>query len=149
MAEQDEADGHGEGLAGKLDRLFATVLNPATGRPYSHEDVATALAGAGGPTISATYLWQLRRGQRTNPRMSHLEALARHFGVDPAYFFPGELAAEAAERMATAAALRDTRALGIARQAAALGHGSLDVVALVVAHLHNLEGHNPVRVASA
>jgi transcriptional regulator with XRE-family HTH domain len=130
-------------LAGKLDRLFTTVPNPATGRPYSHEDVADALAAAGGPTISATYIWQLRRGQRTNPRMSHLEALARHFGVDPAYFFPGDLTAEVADRMTAAAELRDHRALGIARAAAGLGHGSLDVVATVVAHLRHLEGRTP------
>lgn len=148
MVEQDDPSGSGgDTLAAKLDHLFTTVPNPATGRPYSHEDVATVLAAAGGPTISATYIWQLRRGQRVNPRMSHLEALARHFGVDPAYFFPGDLTAEVRDRTETVAALRDSRALGIARAAAGLGHGSLDVVATVVAHLRNLEGRAGIAVA--
>jgi len=72
-------------LAEKIDRLFQTV-HPADGE-YTHEEVASAIREAGGPTISGSYLWQLRKGVRDNPTMRHLEALSEFFGVPPAYFF--------------------------------------------------------------
>jgi hypothetical protein len=52
-------------LAQKLDHLFATV-HPPKGE-YTHEEVATGIRDRGGPTISATYVWQLRKGLRDNP----------------------------------------------------------------------------------
>ena len=76
----------GPSLAEKLESLFQTVH--AAGRsPHSNAEVAAALQRDGGPTVSATYLWQLRRGLRANPTKAHLEALARFFGVNPSYFF--------------------------------------------------------------
>jgi transcriptional regulator with XRE-family HTH domain len=73
-------------LAGRLDRLFR-VVRPSADREYTYEEVAAALRDRGGPTISATYLWQLRKGVRDNPTKRHLEALADFFGVSPSYFF--------------------------------------------------------------
>jgi transcriptional regulator with XRE-family HTH domain len=78
-------------LAEKIDHLF-TVVHPAQGE-YTHEQVATAIEEAGGPTISATYLWQLRKGLRDNPTKRHLEALSSFFGVPPSYFFDEDVAA--------------------------------------------------------
>ena len=68
-------------LAEKLDALFRARGDA------SLEDVARAIRAGGGPTISASYLWLLRTGRKTNPTLRHLEALARYFGVPPAYFF--------------------------------------------------------------
>jgi hypothetical protein len=62
-------------LAEKIDHLF-TVVHPAKGE-YTHEQVATAIEDAGGPTISATYLWQLQG----RPRQPHQEAPRGLVGV--------------------------------------------------------------------
>jgi transcriptional regulator with XRE-family HTH domain len=128
-------------LAEKLDHLFRTVRAPG-GREFSHEDVARAVATRSGPTISATYIWQLRRGQRTNPRMSHLHALAAFFGVDPGYFFPGELAEQMeADLTAAGPALRDQGARALAAQAAGLPENTQAVlleVAMLARRAHGL-----------
>jgi transcriptional regulator with XRE-family HTH domain len=81
-------------LAHKLDKLFQTVHRPG-GKEYSYEAVAENIRQANGPTISATYIWQLRKGIRNNPTKKHLEALARFFGVAPAYFFDDDFDAPA------------------------------------------------------
>ena len=72
-------------LADKLDRLIQ-----ANGSP-SLEKVAQAILERGGPTISVSYLWLLRTGQKDNPTLRHLEAIAGYFGVPPAYFFDDDL----------------------------------------------------------
>ncbi len=40
-----------------------------------------------GETYSHTTIWKLRNGQAANPQMRLIEALARTFGVPPAFFF--------------------------------------------------------------
>lgn len=93
-------------LAGKLDRLFAAV-HPAGRGEYSYEEVAAALRAAGGPTISGTYVWQLRKGLRDNPTKKHLEALASFFGISPSYFFNEEAAERIDAELELLAAMRD------------------------------------------
>lgn len=137
MAEQHGASSS-RTLAEKLDHLFHTVRDDA-GREYSLEDVARAIAERGGPTISATYIWQLRKGTRTNPRMSHLEALAGHFGVAPAYFFADELADRFVQELTVVAALRDPAVREMATTANRLAPRSREVLAGLTAHLSRLE----------
>lgn len=137
MTKPAEADD----LAARLDHLFATVRHP-DGRPFSHEEVAAGLRDAGGPTISATYLWQLRKGQRTNPRMSHLEALARFFAVDPAYFFPGELGEHMAAELEFVAALRDPYIRRLAHVADRLTPASRQLLEETSEHLLVLEARD-------
>ncbi|MBC3189519.1 hypothetical protein H7X46_00345 [Pseudonocardia sp. C8] len=60
-------------LSEKIDALIV-----AAGRP-SYDSIAREIKAAGGPTISAPYLWQLRTGARTNPTFQHLQALATYF----------------------------------------------------------------------
>ena len=74
----------GRSLADKLNRLFATV-RPDPAREYSNEHVAAAIR-ATGVSISQSYIWQLRKGRKTNPTLRHLQALAEFFGVPTAYF---------------------------------------------------------------
>lgn len=81
-----ETGSAGESLAGKLNALFERVYPAAQGRPYTNKEVAAAIRARGGH-ISDVYVWQLRKGLRTNPTKDHLEALAGVFGVSPAYFF--------------------------------------------------------------
>jgi len=75
-------------LADKLNQLFAAIRSEA-GREYSNEHVAAAIREKG-VTISQSYIWQLRKGTKTNPTLRHLEALADFFAVATAYFLDGE-----------------------------------------------------------
>jgi len=126
-------------LAQKLDHLFSTVHPGARGE-YSFEEVARALQARGGPTISATYLWQLRKGLRDNPTKRHLEALADFFGVPPAYFFDDAVTARIDAELGLLAALRDASVRQIALRAAGLSPESLGAIAEMVERVRQLEG---------
>jgi transcriptional regulator with XRE-family HTH domain len=126
-------------LADKLDHLFRTI-HPASHGEYSFEEVAGAIRARGGPTISATYVWQLRRGVRDNPTKKHLEALAQFFGVPPAYFFDDEAAARIDAELALLVALRDGSVRRIALRAAGLSAESLGTITEMVERVRQLEG---------
>lgn len=125
-------------LAGKLDHLFRTV-HPPRGE-FSHEEVATAIREGGGPTISATYLWQLRKGLRDNPTKRHLEALAGFFGVSPAYFFDDEAAARIEAELSLLTAFRDSSVRRMALRASGLSPESLETIADMIERVRRLEG---------
>ena len=126
-------------LATKLDRLFQAV-RPAGRSEYSYQEVADAIRGEGGPTISATYLWQLRKGLRDNPTRNHLAALARFFGVSPAYFFDDDAAEVVDAQLSLLAAMRDASVRSVALRAAGLSVESLAAVQVVIDHARRLEG---------
>ncbi len=126
-------------LAEKLDHLFRTVHPPGRGE-HSFQEVAEAIRARGGPTISATYLWQLRKGVRDNPTKKHLEALADFFGVSPAYFFDDDSAARIDAQLDMLAALRDANVRQIALRAVGLSPDSLSVVAEMIERVSQLEG---------
>lgn len=108
--------GQGEGglppnstLAERLTYLFDTIrplpeeLADAeeSGRAYTNKEIAdkiNALAASSGVTISAAYVGELRRGVANDPRISHIRALAKAFGVDAAYFLGDEQVAEEIRR---------------------------------------------------
>ncbi|HEX2806192.1 MAG TPA: helix-turn-helix domain-containing protein [Kineosporiaceae bacterium] len=124
-------------LAQKIDHLFATV-RPAKGE-YTHEQVATAIEQAGGPTISATYLWQLRKGQRDNPTKKHLEALSGFFGVPPAYFFDDDVTARIDQQLELLAALRDPTVQQLAIRASGLSAETLKTLLDMTERARQLE----------
>lgn len=126
-------------LAAKVDHLFRTV-RPRTGGEYSFEEVAEAIRAKGGPTISATYLWQLRKGLRDNPTKRHLEALAGFFGVPPAYFFDEAETERINVELALLSALRDAPVRQIALRANGLSPRSLETIAEMVDRVRELEG---------
>jgi transcriptional regulator with XRE-family HTH domain len=77
-------------LAEKINRLFETIHPPDRG-PWSNQEVERWLAeraaeDGDGLTISANYLLLLRNGQRDNPTMRNVQAMAKFFQVDPGYF---------------------------------------------------------------
>src|SRR4051795_1411624 len=113
-----------ETLAAKVDHPFSTV-RPRTGNEYSFEEVAEAIRAKGGPTISATYLWQLRKGLRDNPTKRHLEALSSFFGVSPSYFFDEDVAAQVDAELELLAAMRDPQVRLLATRAAGLSADTL------------------------
>jgi len=128
-------------LAEKIDHLF-TVVHPAKGE-YTHEQVATAIQEAGGPTISATYLWQLRKGLRDNPTMKHLEALSGFFGVPPSYFFDEDTATVVDDELALLVALRDNDVRTLATRATGLSAATLKAVIDMIERARQLEGLDP------
>jgi transcriptional regulator with XRE-family HTH domain len=125
-------------LAEKVDHLFRTV-HPGDRDEYSFEEVASAIHARGGPTVSATYLWQLRKGLRDNPTKKHLEALADYFGVSPAYFFDDEAAARIEAELNLLVALRDGPVRQIALRASGLSTESLTKIAEMVEWVRELE----------
>jgi tetratricopeptide (TPR) repeat protein len=126
-------------LADKIDRLFRTTHPQGSAGEYTYEQVAAAIAERGGPTISASYLYLLRRGLRDNPTKRHLEALAGFFGVPAGYFLDTDAPAEE-ERLGLLSALRDPRVHALAVTAAALPDAELDIVTQLVALAGDLEG---------
>jgi transcriptional regulator with XRE-family HTH domain len=122
-----------------VNHLFQTI-HPRDGGEYSFEDVAEAIRARGGPTISATYIWQLRKGLRDNPTKRHLEALAAFFGVPPAYFFDDEATARIDAELKLLSALRDNSVRQIALRANGLSPKSLDAIADMVDRVRELEG---------
>lgn len=126
-------------FADRLNHLFRTV-HPAGRGEYSSEEVANAIRDRGGPTISATYIWMLRRGTRDNPTKKHLEALSDFFGVPPAYFFDDESAARIDQELAVVTALRDAAVHKVALRAAGLSQESLTALADMIDRVRTLEG---------
>jgi transcriptional regulator with XRE-family HTH domain len=125
-------------LADKIDHLF-TVIHPAKGE-YSYEQVSKAIQERGGPTISAAYVWQLRKGMRDNPTKRHLEALADFFGVPPSYFFDEDAAHRVDAELELLAALRDGGVRDVALRASGLSEDSLTTIRAMIEQARRLEG---------
>lgn len=127
-------------LAEKIDRLFKVVQRGGGRGEYTHEEVASAIREAGGPTISATYLWQLRKGVRDNPTKRHLEALSGFFGVSPAYFFDDEAAERIDAELTLLASMRDASVRQMAMRASGLSAESLASIAEMIEKARKWEG---------
>lgn len=126
-------------FAEKLDRLFRTV-HPAGRGPYSYNDVAAGIRARGPVSISPQYLWLLRRGERDNPTIQHLEAIADFFGVPAAYFLDDAKAAVVDQELETVIALRDSSVRQVALRAAGLSPRSLDAIQEMIEQVRRLEG---------
>jgi transcriptional regulator with XRE-family HTH domain len=125
-------------LAEKVDQLFKTV-HPASGE-YTYQQVADAIRDHGGPTISATYIWQLRKGERDNPTKHHLEALSQFFGVPPSYFFDDDASEQIDAELELLASLRDASVRNVALRASGLSPESLGAIVDMIEHVRQLEG---------
>jgi transcriptional regulator with XRE-family HTH domain len=129
-------------LADKINQLFRTI-HPRDRGPYSNEEVASSIRD-GGESMSATYLWMLRRGERTNPTMRHLQALAGFFGVAPAYFFDEAVTRRTDRDLELLSSLRQLGAKRVALrtvlESAGLSEASQRLVQQVVDRCLELEG---------
>lgn len=94
-----------ESLADKLNALFERAYPASQGRPYTNREAAAMIRAKGGQ-ISDVYIWQLRKGLRTNPTKDHLESLADFFGVSPAYFFEQDVTDRTLSDLSTLETLR-------------------------------------------
>jgi transcriptional regulator with XRE-family HTH domain len=142
VASDDAAPQRRRTLAEKLEYLFSTVREPGR-REYGNEEVAAAIARDQGVTISASYIWYLRTGQRDNPTFRHLNALARFFGVPPAYFFDDDTGAKVEAELALLAAMKDAGVRDVALRAAGLSPRSLGAINDVINRVRELEGLPP------
>jgi len=141
----DAGQPQGRTFAAKLDVLFRTV-HPSGGE-YTHDEVARAIKGAGGPTISATYVWQLRKGLRDNPTKNHIEALATFFGVPPAYFLDDAVAERIDAELELLVSLRDASVRQVALRASGLSPDSLRAIVDMIEQVRRLEGLPPGEAA--
>ncbi|WP_327031599.1 hypothetical protein [Micromonospora ureilytica] len=84
-------------LAARLEYLFDKIRptpdelgdSDEPGRRYTNKEIADKIndvAADTGVTISAAYIGELRRGVASDPRTSHVRALAAAFGVNSGYF---------------------------------------------------------------
>ena len=73
-------------LADRMNWLISTA-HPAGRSPYTNTEVAALIRKITGEPVSHTTIWKLRNGQATNPQKRLIEAMARTFGVRPAFFF--------------------------------------------------------------
>lgn len=109
----------GLSLSVRLEKLFATRRNPATGRTYTLPEVEAAIRDQAlaedlpdvelrRRAIGRTYVWQLKKGERDNPTVLHLQSLAELFGVPISYFVDDiRSEKELDERIALATAIED------------------------------------------
>ena len=128
-------------LAERLDKLF-TTMHPGYRHEYTTQEVCDGIRAQGGPTISPVYLWQLRKGHRTNPTMEHLEALAQFFGVSASYFLDEDVS-DVDEQLDLLALLRDRQVQHIAFRAAQLPPASQRDVTELIEILRRAEGRSP------
>lgn len=101
-----------ETLADKLEFLFDRVrptpgengTHEEAGRKFTTKEIANKINEAArrdgtGVTISAAYVGEMRRGITTDPRTSHVKALAQAFGVDPAFFVDSQITRRVQEQI--------------------------------------------------
>ncbi len=131
-------DGVQPTLAERLDHLFS-LKGGRIGREPTYRQVATAIADRGGPTVSPSYIWQLRTGLKDNPTLKHLEALATYFEVNPAYFFDAATADRIDTDRALEAAMSHPAVREVAVAAAKLSSDSLTLVMALVIRTSELE----------
>ncbi|MBN9795665.1 XRE family transcriptional regulator [Pseudonocardia sp. TMWB2A] len=141
-------------LAEKLNALFANIVDPATGRPYSNPGAATAIermvealpeADRAGRVISQQYIWQLRKGAKTNPTVKHLESLGALFGVGADYFLNESRYQQVARELETLKTLQETGVEQLALRARDLSPAGLAAVEAALEHARSLEGLPPRR----
>jgi transcriptional regulator with XRE-family HTH domain len=73
-------------LAEKVEWLIQQA-RPAGRRPLSNQEIVLLVYKVTGEELSATTIFNLRKGVNKNPQMRVFEALARTFGVPAAFFF--------------------------------------------------------------
>ncbi|MGK3111187.1 helix-turn-helix domain-containing protein [Streptomyces sp. WAC05858] len=79
-------------VAEKLEHLLKLRARLSEDGVPSYKTLAAEIAAQSGESFSGAYLWQLHRGERTNPTLRHLRALAAYFGVPVSYFMDDDVA---------------------------------------------------------
>jgi transcriptional regulator with XRE-family HTH domain len=125
-------------LAERLDLLFRMMHGAGQPEPQ-YQEVADAIAAAGGPTVGGAYLYMLRTGRRTSPRIELLSGLAKYFGVPVSYLL-GDDGEEVAEEIRLLLALRDSDVRQLALRSQGLSADSRKAIAAMIEQLRRAEG---------
>jgi transcriptional regulator with XRE-family HTH domain len=144
----DSAAGEPEGslrtLADKVNWLIDNA-HPAGRGPYSNTEVTQLIEKATGEEFSHTTIWKLRNGQAANPQMRLIEALAKTFGVPPAFFFSDfddQQASLLREQVELLALIRDSSVTAAQlRSLLELSPEALQAVADLVRHTSHSDVH--------
>ena len=135
-------------LADKVNWLIDRA-HPAGRGPYSNAEVSALIETVTGEEFSHTTIWKLRNGQASNPQMRLLQALARTFGVPPAFFFDDydeQQAGQLREQVELLALMRDSGVTSAQLRAlAALSPGARQAVADLIEHTARAEGQRRTR----
>jgi transcriptional regulator with XRE-family HTH domain len=126
-------------FAQRLDLLFRAT-HPAGRDEVGYQEVADAVAAAGGPAVSSNYLYMLRTGRRSNPRMDLVRALARYFLVPAGYFIDDDVAESYTQQLELLQVLRDSGTAGLALSAAGLSPASRAVLTAMLDRLRAADG---------
>ncbi len=130
-------------LSVKLNRLFEVMRKPSE-PTMSNAAAAAAIAEQTGVSISATYLWQLRTGAKTNPTVQHLRAIAEFFGVSAYYLIEPGAHPHIDAQLNLIQALRDSGVRGLAMRAQGLTTDSINSLAAMADQIRQLEQLPPV-----
>ncbi|MEU4248769.1 XRE family transcriptional regulator [Amycolatopsis sp. NPDC026612] len=125
-------------FAERLAHLIATV-HPPDRKPYSYREIAHAVAGQTGVTMSATHVQQLAVGARKDPKRSHIQALAQFFGVPVTYFFDDEVAGQVDRQVEDVVAWRDDEARTLAQRAMQLSPRDRETVTALLDQLSSYD----------
>lgn len=121
-------------FADRLDALFVAE-GDRTGVQPAYASVVEELARGGGPEITPTYLYMLRTGRRTNPRVDLVVALAERFKVPVGYFFEADADGRDAEELTLYRALQEADLLPMVRQVQRLSGASREALEVLLDRL--------------
>lgn len=117
-------------LAGLLNHLFETLVDPKSGRPYTNAEISAATQGR----LSDTEIAQMRAGELRNPTRDQLLALSDAFDIDPAYWF-GRGERRPVLRPELAEALRNRKTYALLHKSLDLDEGDKDIVMVLMDQL--------------
>ncbi len=130
-------------LAERLNHLFRT--SRPQGRNWTNREVAEEVKCINpGLKVSGAYLSALRTGKRTNPSTDLLSALAKFFGVSPAYFVDPDHADRVDSQLAALNELGQAGVRGVALRVVGLPPESLAAITAVIDQVRKLQGLPPV-----
>ncbi|WP_432563946.1 XRE family transcriptional regulator [Kineococcus sp. SYSU DK003] len=121
----------------RLQQLFDSTTgasgHPSTGRGISEK------AKSLGYDLSTSYILSLRNGDRTNPSLEALEALAAVFSVPMSYFFLDDPLDQMQADSAVLAAMRNSTVRGIALTAARMSPQAQQALATMAGELQRMD----------
>jgi len=120
-------------IAGRVERLFATVRNERTGEPYTSAEVARMSLG----DLTQEEVEGIRSGRISNPTVAQVLALSEVFGVDPSYFLDRSKKPPLLDEEALRA-LGDQRTRLLLHKSLGLSDGEKDMLIDMVEHLGQL-----------
>jgi transcriptional regulator with XRE-family HTH domain len=135
--------GDGAALAERLDELFKK--SRPKGLRWTNDQVAAEIKKSNPDIrVSGAYLSALRTGKRTRPSPELQVALAKFFGVSPAYFFDPDRAERVSQQLTALDQMSQAGVRAVALRAVGLPAESLGAMAAVLDQMRKAQGLPPV-----